>query len=326
MISVIVPVYNTEKYIHRCIDSILAQSHTDFELLLIDDGSPDNCGVICDDYAAQDTRVRVFHKGNGGVSSARNLGIEQAQGEWITFIDSDDYVHQDFLLSLYKKHDVDLIISSFKVVGSSEDMVGYLEDIVYDEETLRGTIESLALTVNFHTPWGKLFRRDIIVNSRLVFDEQINSGEDALFVFNYLMFTRTLRLSNKVFYFYERGNSGGLSQHFNDIEHDFYAMDKYSLILSKLEKNFNCNLKYLYMVCMKGYCSKQISYLYHKKDGVVNKYKQLNLMCQNQHLRLLFSEKQTANRKKIVLFHFLMSRSLCLIALLYIYIFKGKVY
>ena len=93
MISIIVPIYNAEQYLHRCIDSILAQSYIDFELLLIDDGSPDNCGAICDEYANQDSRVHVFHKENEGVSSARNLGMAHAQGDWITFIDADDYVH-----------------------------------------------------------------------------------------------------------------------------------------------------------------------------------------------------------------------------------------
>ena len=91
-VSVIVPVYNVEKLLQRCIDSILAQTFTDFELLLIDDGSKDKSGEICDEYAAKDSRIRVFHKQNGGVSTARNLGIDKAQGEWIYFVDSDDIV------------------------------------------------------------------------------------------------------------------------------------------------------------------------------------------------------------------------------------------
>ena len=88
-VSVIVPVYKAEKYLHRCVDSILAQTFIDFELLLVDDGSPDCSGDICDQYAAADPRVRVFHKPNGGVSSARNLGIEKANGEWLMFVDAD---------------------------------------------------------------------------------------------------------------------------------------------------------------------------------------------------------------------------------------------
>ena len=96
-VSIIVPVYNVEKYLQRCIESILTQTETDFELLLIDDGSKDKSGLICDEYAQKDKRVNVIHKENGGVSSARNLGIEKANGEWICFIDADDYVRQDFL-------------------------------------------------------------------------------------------------------------------------------------------------------------------------------------------------------------------------------------
>ena len=96
-ISVIVPVYNVENYLPRCVDSILSQSFTDFELILVDDGSPDNSGKICDEYAEKDNRVRVFHKPNGGVSSARNLGLDNALGEFVTFIDSDDYVGREYL-------------------------------------------------------------------------------------------------------------------------------------------------------------------------------------------------------------------------------------
>ena len=100
-ISVIVPVYKAEKYICRCVDSILAQTFTDFELLLIDDGSPDNSGAICDEYAASDSRVKVFHKENGGVSSARNVGLDNACGEWITFVDADDWIAETFIAGLY---------------------------------------------------------------------------------------------------------------------------------------------------------------------------------------------------------------------------------
>lgn len=102
-LSVVVPVYNTEKYLHRCVNSILAQTFTDFELLLIDDGSKDSSGVICDDYVARDSRVRVFHKENGGVSSARNLGLEHSQGEWIVFVDSDDWIETTMFELMYEK-------------------------------------------------------------------------------------------------------------------------------------------------------------------------------------------------------------------------------
>lgn len=92
MISVIVPVYNVERYLARCIESILSQTYTDFELLLIDDGSKDKSGSICDEYALKDSRIRVFHKPNGGVSSARNVGLDNARGQWVAFCDSDDWL------------------------------------------------------------------------------------------------------------------------------------------------------------------------------------------------------------------------------------------
>ena len=97
------PVYNTEKYLRRCVDSILAQTFTDFELLLINDGSTDSSGAICDEYTQKDSRVRVFHKENGGVSSARNIGLDNAKGEYIAFVDSDDYIDNRMYECLYNK-------------------------------------------------------------------------------------------------------------------------------------------------------------------------------------------------------------------------------
>lgn len=99
-ISVIVPVYNDEKWLRRCVDSILTQTYTDFELLLVDDGSTDGSGAICDEYTAKDSRVHVFHQPNGGVSSASNLGLDNARGEWISFVDSDDWMDMNYLESL----------------------------------------------------------------------------------------------------------------------------------------------------------------------------------------------------------------------------------
>lgn len=99
-VSVIVPVYKSERFIRKCVDSILAQTYEDFELILVDDGSPDRCGEICENYARHDERVRVIHKPNGGVSSARNADIKQANGEWLAFVDSDDWIIPDYLETL----------------------------------------------------------------------------------------------------------------------------------------------------------------------------------------------------------------------------------
>jgi glycosyltransferase involved in cell wall biosynthesis len=100
-ISIIVPVYDVEKYLKKCVDSILNQTFKDFELILVDDGSPDNSGAICDQYAEKDSRVRVIHKENGGLSDARNAGIEVARGKYLGFVDSDDFVNEDMYKQLY---------------------------------------------------------------------------------------------------------------------------------------------------------------------------------------------------------------------------------
>ena len=119
LLSVIVPVYNTEPYLSRCIESILNQGSINFELLLIDDGSTDSSGAICDSYAEKDTRIRVFHKENGGVSSARNLGIDNAQGEWLYFVDSDDELLPNGLRTLVDNisDDVDVVMGGFESVN-----------------------------------------------------------------------------------------------------------------------------------------------------------------------------------------------------------------
>lgn len=127
IISVVVPVYKVEKYLNRCVDSILNQTFLDFVLILVDDGSPDNCGKICDDYAKRDNRVNIIHKQNGGLSEARNYGIEWAlknsDSEWITFIDSDDWVHPLFLellLDAVVKNNVNLGICDYLSAEADE--------------------------------------------------------------------------------------------------------------------------------------------------------------------------------------------------------------
>ena len=127
-ISIIVPVYNTEQYLPRCLNSILSQSFIDFELLLVDDGSIDGSGSICDKYAAKDNRVRVFHKENGGVSSARNLGLDEAKGEWICFVDSDDEMLPNGLQTLANGicDEVDIVMGGYEEV----DEFGVMSQVV----------------------------------------------------------------------------------------------------------------------------------------------------------------------------------------------------
>lgn len=122
MISIIIPIYKAERYLSKCVDSILAQTYADWELLLVDDGSPDNSGELCDEYAAKDKRIKVFHKENGGVSSARNLGLEMMAGEWVTFVDADDWIASDTLerCSTYF-NEYEIVRFSMKMVYDEQD-------------------------------------------------------------------------------------------------------------------------------------------------------------------------------------------------------------
>ena len=182
-ISVIVPVYNTEKTLRECVDSILCQDYRNFELLLIDDGSKDKSPAICDEYALKDHRVKVYHKPNGGVSSARNYGIDYAQGEWITFIDADDYITQGYL-NVVDKHDEDIIIKGYQKF----DKEGVTSNMSLTDSRI---LLSLKVFLNqyitdslLRCPWAKFYKKSVIGDLRFLTDMKI--GEDAWFVFKYL--------------------------------------------------------------------------------------------------------------------------------------------
>lgn len=190
-ISVIVPIYNTEQYLSRCLDSIISQSFTDFELLLIDDGSTDGSGIICDSYADRDRRIRVFHKENGGVSSARNVGLKEANGEWICCVDSDDKLLTGGLQTMVDciSDEVDMVMAGyFELEGETlqKDTTCFGGDgIIAQNKALLMMYPSADLPYMGY-PWGKLFKRDLVLERNLSFDEHIKIKEDTLFVVEYL--------------------------------------------------------------------------------------------------------------------------------------------
>jgi len=168
VISVIVPVYKVEPYLRRCIDSILFQTFTDFDLILVDDGSPDNCGTICDEYARKDNRVQVIHQENGGLSAARNAGIEwsfaHSDSEWITFIDSDDWIHKLYLESLYNaSNSCDTAISACNYLETQNNEIDDISKITAKKCRTNEYWKSPMLAT---VAWGKLYRKDCFINVR----------------------------------------------------------------------------------------------------------------------------------------------------------------
>lgn len=216
LISIIIPVYNTEKYIRRCIDSVISQTCNDWELILVDDGSTDGSGKICDEYAESDERIRVYHKTNGGVSSARNVGLDNARGVFIAFIDSDDFVEPTYLEKMYDalQRNPDCSIASCSCCKYFE---GEIKPIEYDSWIFSNVryvepldyADRMLLMKSQHTVWGKLFKTSVLRNVR--FREGFNN-EDILFALDFYPQVendriRTVEIPDQLYYYRYRPGS-----------------------------------------------------------------------------------------------------------------------
>ena len=202
-ISVIVPVYKVEKYIHRCVDSILGQTYEDFELILVDDGSPDNCGAICDEYAAKDSRIVVIHQENGGLSAARNAGIDWAfansDSQWLTFIDSDDWVHPEYLQRLLDAaldHNASVSICGYAQTEGQEPEIEpeALVPVTWSPEEFY-----VEHTVNATIACAKLYRRNCFAQIRYPLGEL---HEDEFITYQILFRFPTVAVIQAPLYFY----------------------------------------------------------------------------------------------------------------------------
>ena len=216
LISIIVPIYNTDCYLRQCLDSIINQSYKNFEVLLVNDGSVDDSAMICKEFAEKDSRIRYFEKENGGVSSARNLGLKNVKGNYITFVDSDDWIEENYLEVLYnvlKENEVDVAISTHKDFNMDDNLY-YLP--FYSEEQLHtldiGKVsrdeflelfpELSSLNHDFNCAVSKLFKADVVKN--LLFDESVNYGEDLDFFFKLYLKVSSVYYVNQPTYIYRQ--------------------------------------------------------------------------------------------------------------------------
>ena len=216
-VSIIVPVYNAEKTIGRCIDSILGQQYTDFELLLVDDGSRDGSGAICDSYALADSRVQVIHKENTGVSDTRNIGISRARGVYLQFLDSDDWITPDatkLLVETARDHDCDLVISDFyRVVGERVSRKGDIdEDRVLTREEYAAHMMEQPADFYYGVLWNKLYRRDIVESHRLRMDPELSWCEDFMFNLEYIRHAQRFYALQVPIYYYVKTKGSLASQ------------------------------------------------------------------------------------------------------------------
>ena len=213
LFSVIVPIYNIEKYVRRCIDSVLAQSFSDFELILVDDGSPDMCGEICDEYAKKDERIKVIHKENGGLVSARQAGIKAASGEYVFHLDGDDAICPDALESAHKiisETNADIVSFSYKcsINNQTGDTVeDFADEGLYNKEEIREYIFPKLLSDKnmnhiFYFLWGKAIKRELAIRHQLNVNPAISLGEDLSCIVPCFLEAETIYMSRKAIYLY----------------------------------------------------------------------------------------------------------------------------
>lgn len=306
LISVIVPVYNVEKYINKCIDSIINQTYTNLEIILVDDGSPDNCGKICDEYAEKDKRIKVIHKKNGGVSSARNEGLKKSKGEWISFIDADDWIEKDFCEILINKAietKSDIALCGYnRVVDNQKEKIN-----VSNKELFFDSNEYLIKTLNPQTGFGfchmKLIRKQIINN--IFFNENIVVGEDALFN---IMISKNINKAifvEKALYNYRLNNQSVVKKY------DKNYAKKYLLAMQVIKEYLfeKCNNKVIqqnyYNFVAYHVLLIAVNYCYHPDNKVINNRKLLKEVCKCDEFKTGLKQSNYNNlsiTRKITLF------------------------
>lgn len=206
-ISIIVPVYNVEKYLHKCVDSILAQTFTDFELILVDDGSPDNSGAICDEYEKKDERVKVIHKKNGGLSDARNAGIDAAQGRYFGFVDSDDYIENDMYELLYKniiENSAEMSICGIYDIykGKKTRKIPMFQKVISKNDAMKMVLEAEVISVH---AVNKLYKRELFDTIKYPINK---ITEDAAIILQLLdQCQKVVVDSSQKYYYFHRENS-----------------------------------------------------------------------------------------------------------------------
>ena len=293
-ISIIIPVYNTEQYLHACLDSILSQSFADYEVLLIDDGSSDGSGRVCDAYARKDSRIRVFHKENGGVSSARNLGLDNAIGEWIYFVDSDDEILPDGLQTMVDciSDNVDIVLAGYKRYDEAGNILYEINDRVV---TLMDKRESLSTLYEGHGKYYdyltygciRLLRNTIIRTQNLRFDIGIKNKEDTLFISQYICRSNGItRFTTTPVYRYNQRKDSAMGKWKFGFEYN-YIDSLYALIKMKHE--------------IANYFPRYDEIVFIANEGVWIRYRKIlhKMNLQGIHDESLFCQMKQAVKKEL---------------------------
>lgn len=246
-ISVIVPVYNVEPYIRQCVDSIINQTYKNLEIILVDDGSPDNCGKICDEYATKDSRIKVLHIENGGPAIARNAGLDIATGKYIGYIDSDDYIEPDMYETLHNamiKTDAGLVICNW-FEGTENNWV---KNTVYPEKEIITSNEAFEIFYSSMYVWNKLYRKDVVKNLRFV----ETYAQDVLYTFTtFTRIEKVVCLQEYKCYYRSNPTSRQHTKKFKKNFLPFLKVQNLEMIYAEKHKLFNLKEKiYNFRLCL----------------------------------------------------------------------------
>lgn len=276
--SIIIPVYKVEKYLNACVESVLDQSYKDFELILVDDGSPDTCPAICDDFAKKDARVKVVHQPNMGISGARNSGLEIAQGDYICFIDSDDYLTSDHILELLAEatlSEPDIVHYKFKVWYEND---GHTAECRFDYNVPvegRSLAEIYCALIDkdayYNSAWSKIVKRNILIDNGIKFERGL-LGEDNEWYYHVVMAANSVKLIDEPLYVYRRraGSITTTTQRKN-LTDQLYVIDKW---IKEIEDKTNDERSKVVIGSLaKQYCSAVI--IYAGLKGVSDLYPEL---------------------------------------------------
>lgn len=254
-ISVIVPIYKiAEHYLHECMTSLLEQTYQNLEFILVDDGSPDNCGKICDSYAEKDDRIKVIHQENQGLSNVRNNGIKAASGYWIAFVDPDDWIEKyafEKAIEVADKEQIDMMVwnTFLNTPGHQEIRKNYGKDLVVkDKAQLEAINLNLLRTISIRnneiriptleSTTCHLYRRDIIIENQLLFDSTLKQGEDKLFNYSYHMHIKSLAYLNCPMYHYRLHSVSTTHTFFpQNVDTSNRILDKYYELEPKIQNN-----------------------------------------------------------------------------------------
>ena len=272
-ISIIVPIYNIEKYISKCIDSILTQTYKDWELILVNDGSTDNSGKICDEYVLKDNRIKVIHKKNEGVTATRDRGVKEAKGEFLFFIDGDDYITENALelfINKQKENDADLVKGSYCTITNKNEIIDNFI-LPYNIKTIKEYFYTI--TLGYWNIWNTLYKTNIF-KKHINIPYNITIGEDQLCNIQYLLGIENIKIIQDITYFYV--------QRSNSVVHTIYKKKVkeyrlYLLLLRELDKTHNHFIgKFKYVSDLKFIIAKFIILvLIYGKENMFNKHKKI---------------------------------------------------